>query len=109
MHLQHCQSDEVKKLSSWSLSQSFSPPVDHECSYISTLPNDNQVRDNAQGIMFDDIRTHEDDAKRLQARARTASMALAFGLEVVEVPGSGNCFLYAARFALLQLHGWDYD
>ena len=36
-------------------------------------------------------------------------MVLALGLKVVEVPGDGNFFLYAARFALLQLHGWNYD
>ena len=27
----------------------------------------------------------------------------------LEVPGGGNCFLHAVRFALLQLHGWNYD
>ena len=58
---------------------------------------------------MEDIRAREDDATRLQARARIASMALALGLEVVEIPGNGNCFLHAARFALLQLHGWNYD
>ena len=28
---------------------------------------------------------------------------------MVEVPGDGNSFLHAASFALLQLHGWNYD
>ena len=58
---------------------------------------------------MDDIRAREDDDIRLQSRARIETMALALGLEVVEIPGDGNCFLHAARFALLQLHGWNYD
>ena len=58
---------------------------------------------------MEDIRVREDDATRLQARARIESMALALGREVVEVPGDGNYFLHAARFTLLQLHGWNYD
>ena len=53
---------------------------------------DNQVRDNAQRIMIEDIRLREDNMKKLQARARMASMALALGLDVVEVPCDGNCF-----------------
>ena len=77
--------------------------------YIYTLSNDVQVRSNAHRIMMEDIRAREDDATRLQTRARIASMDLALGLEVVEVAGDGNCFLHAARFALLQLHGWNYD
>ena len=70
---------------------------------IYTLPNDAQVRSNAQRIMMEGIRAREDDATKLQVRARIADMALSLGLEVVEVPGDGNCFLHAARFVLLQL------
>ena len=70
-------------LSSWNLSQSFAPSVDHECTYIFTLPKDNQVSDSAQSIMMEDIRACEDDAMRLQARARIVIMALSLGLEVV--------------------------
>ena len=58
---------------------------------------------------MEDISAREDDAIRLHARARIASIALVLGLEVVEVPGNGNCFLHAARFALLQHHDWKYD
>ena len=94
---------------SWSLPQRFTPPIDHECPYTYTLPNDAQVRSNAHRIMLGDIRAREDDDTRLQAKARIAGMALALGLEVVEVPGDGNCFLHAARFEILQLHGWNYD
>ena len=94
---------------SWASPQRFSPPVAHECPYIYTLPNDPQIRSNAQRIMMEDIRAREDDDIRAQARERIASMALALGLQVVEVPGDGNCFLHAARFALLQLHGWNND
>ena len=67
------------------------------------------LRANAQRIMREDINAREYDEIRLQARARKARTAAIFGLEVVEVPGDGNCFLIAARFALLQLHGWNYD
>ena len=35
-------------------------------------------------------------------------MALELELEVVEVLGDGNCFLHAARFAILQLSSWNY-
>ena len=55
------------------------------------------------------IRAPEDDDTRKQARARIANIALALGLGMVEIPSDGNCFLHAARFALLQLHGWNYD
>ena len=58
---------------------------------------------------MEDIRAHEDDATRLQARARLAGMALALGLEVVGVLYDGNCFLHATRFALLRLFGSNYD
>ena len=59
--------------------------------------------------MMEDTMVREDDNTRLQSRARIASMAQTLGLEVVVVPGDGNYFLHAARFALLQLHGWNYD
>ena len=58
---------------------------------------------------MEDIRAREDDDIRLQARARIADMARTLELQVVEVPGNGNCFLHAARYALLQIHGWNYD
>ena len=54
---------------------------------------------------MDDIRPNEDDDIRIQARARVASMTLALGLGVVEVPGDGNCFVHAVRIALLQILG----
>ena len=94
----------IRHVPSWSLPQRFTPRVDHKCPYIYTLPNDAQVRSNASRIMMEDIRAREDDAARLQVRASMAGMAQALGLEVM-VPGDGNCFLHAARFALLQLHG----
>ena len=58
---------------------------------------------------MEDIRVHGDDDTRLLVGTRIARIALVFGLEVVEVPGDGNCLLHAARFALLQLHGWNFD
>ena len=48
---------------------------------------------------MEDISAREDDATRIQAGARIASMALALVLEVIEVPGDANYFPYAARFA----------
>ena len=32
---------------------------------------------------------------------------LSLGLEPVDVPADGNCFLHAARFAQLQLKNWN--
>ena len=67
------------------------------------------LRATAQRIIREDINDRENDETRLQARARIARTAATLGLKVVEVPGDGNCFLHAARFALLQMHGWNYD
>ena len=78
---------------SWSLQRSFTPPIDHECPYIYTLLTDPQVRNNTHRIMKMDTKTREDDATRLQARARMASFALTLGLMVMEVPGDGIFFL----------------
>ena len=52
--------------------QNFTPPVDHEYPYIYTLTNDSQARRNAHRIMMEDIRAREDDATRLQTRARNS-------------------------------------
>ena len=94
---------------SWSPPQRFTPPVEHDCPYIYTIENDTQIRSNVYRVMMKDIRAREDDEVRLQARAWIASMVLALGLVVLEVPGDGNCFSHAARFVLLQRHGWNYD
>ena len=51
------------------------------------ITNDVQVRSNAHRIMMEDTRARENDAIRLQTRARITGMALALGLKVVEVPG----------------------
>ena len=77
--------------------------IDHECPYIYTLPNDAQVRSNAHRIMMEDIRAREDDATRLQARTRIAGMALALGLEVMEVPGLRQLFLTCSERRILRI------
>ena len=51
------------------------------------LPKDSQVRNNTQRIAMEDIRELDDDATRIQARLRIASVALALGLDFVKVPG----------------------
>ena len=70
----------------------MAPPADHKCPYILTLPNDAQGRSTASRIIMEDSRAREDYATRLQASASIVSIALVLGLEVVEVPGDGNCF-----------------
>ena len=99
MHPQHCRrlSQEVRMVTY--RSEDFHRVLLHQ-----EIMNDAQERNSAKTIMMEDIRAREDDATRMQARARIASMANA-GSGVVEVPGYGNYFLHASRFASLQLHG----
>ena len=79
-------------VSSWSLPRSFTSPVDHECPYIYTLPNDSQVSNIAIRIMLENIKAREDDATRLKARAIIASTALALDLEVAEASGDAGLY-----------------
>ena len=53
--------------------------------------------------------SQERNANETLARASTANKTFTPGLEIIEIPCDGNCFQRAARFALLQLHDWNYD
>ena len=69
-----------------------------------TLPMDDQVSDNAQRIMIEGIRAREDDVKRTNSKYDLGIRTRGCG-----DPRRWQLLLYAARFALLQRHGRDYD
>ena len=53
---------------------------------------------------------NEDCDKRPTVKAAEFDISvklLVLALEAVHVPADGNCFLYAARFVLLQLKDWN--
>ena len=41
------------------------------------------------------------------AKLDITAKLMSLGLEPVDVPADGNCFLHAARFALLQRNNWN--
>ena len=70
--------------------QRFTPPVEHVCPYIYTLPNDTQIRSNAHRIMMEDIRAWEDDDIRLQAKIASMARALFRYTSVIKMIRTGK-------------------
>ena len=94
------------KRPAWSFTHNHSPPQECIFPYSHFISNKREkIAKCAQMTKFNNDCKKSDSTTA--SRQDIAGKLLSLGLEPVDVPADGNCFLYAAQFTLLQLHEWN--
>ena len=90
----------------WVHTLDHSPPTDYKFPFCYFITNSREQLAKAANM----TNFNEDGAKNIITKTAksniTAKLSLV-GMKPVDVPADGNCFLHAARFALLQLKKWN--